>query len=142
MALEPLSCIISRLMRSKINECLRTTLAFTTLVSYWPNIKYSKHNRVRFKSLVGRDKGRKMFTEFFGNIRKEELGKEMRGHIILDSTSDIRESIILTFWESREDMDKFYSPQNKVLASLVERAKPLFEQIPERTDYTVSELSL
>lgn len=111
-------------------------------MSYTPNIKYSKHNRVRFKSLVERDRGRKMFTEFFGSIRKGELGKEMRGHIILDSISDIRESIILTFWETREDMDKFYSPQNEALASLVERAKPLFEKMPERTDYSVSELSL
>jgi heme-degrading monooxygenase HmoA len=129
-------------MRSKTNECLRTTLAFTIVVSYTSNIKYSKHNRVRFKSSLERDKGRKMFTEFFGSIRKEELGKEMRGHIILDSTSDTQESIILTFWETREDMDKFYSPQNKALASLVERAKPLFEKMPERTDYAVSELSL
>jgi hypothetical protein len=39
-------------------------------------------------------------------------------------------------------MDKFYSPQNKALDSLVERATPLFEKMPERTDYTVSELSL
>jgi heme-degrading monooxygenase HmoA len=115
-------------MRSKINECLRTTLAFTTLVSYTPNIKYSKHNRVRFKSWIERDKGRKMFTEFFGSIRKEELGKEMRGHIILDSTSDIRESIILTFWETREDVDKFYSLQNKALASLVKRASPYLKK--------------
>ena len=115
---------------------------YNSILSYTPNIKCSKHNRVRFKSLVERDKGRKMFTEFFGSIRKEELGKEMRGHIILDSTSDILESIILTFWETREDMDKFYSPQNKALASLVERAKPLFEKMPERTDYAVSELSL
>ncbi|HEX6282260.1 MAG TPA: hypothetical protein VFZ67_08535 [Nitrososphaera sp.] len=89
-----------------------------------------------------RDKGRKMFTEFFGSIRRGELGKEMRGHIILDSASDFRESIVLTFWETREEMDKFYSPQNKALASLVERAKPLFETMPERTDYVVSELSL
>jgi hypothetical protein len=111
-------------------------------VSYTPNIKYSKHNRVRFKSLEERDKGRKMFTEFFGSIRRGELGKEMRGHIILDSASDFRESIVLTFWETREEMDKFYSPQNKALASLVERAKPLFETMPERTDYVVSELSL
>jgi heme-degrading monooxygenase HmoA len=111
-------------------------------VSYTSNIKYSKHNRVLFNSLEERDKGRKMFTEFFSSIRKEELGKEMRGHIILDSTSDFRESIVLTFWEAREDMDKFYSPQNKALASLVERAKPLFEKMPERTDYAVSELSL
>ena len=83
-----------------------------------------------------------MFTEFFGNIRREELGKEMRGHIILDSISDVRESIILTFWETREDMDKFYSQYNEALASLVQRAKPLFEKMPERTDYAVSELSL
>jgi hypothetical protein len=48
----------------------------------------------------------------------------------------------LTFWDAREDMDKFYSPQNKALASLLERAKPLFEKMPERTDYAVSELSL
>jgi heme-degrading monooxygenase HmoA len=111
-------------------------------VSYTSNIKYSKHNRVRFKSSEERDKGKKMFTEFFGSIRKEELGKEMRGHIILDSTSDFPESIVLTFWETREDMEKFYSPQNKALASLVERAKPLFEKMPERADYAVSELSL
>ena len=121
---------------------LKNQIAFTTLVSYTPNIKYSKHNRVHFKSLEDRDKGRKMFTEFFASIRKDDLGKEMRGHIILDSTSDIRESIILTFWETKEDMDKFYSPQNKALASLVERAKSLFEKMPERTDYAVSELSL
>lgn len=89
-----------------------------------------------------RDKGRKMFTEFFGSIKKEELGKEMKGHIILESTSDLQESIILTFWETREEMDKFYSIQNKNLANLVDRAKPLFEKMPERTDYTVSEFSL
>jgi hypothetical protein len=66
----------------------------------------------------------------------------MKGHIILESTSDLQESIILTFWETREEMDKFYSIQNKGLANLVDRAKPLFEKMPERTDYTVSEFSL
>jgi heme-degrading monooxygenase HmoA len=106
-----------------------------------PKIKYVKHNKVRFKSLENRDKGTKMFIEFFGSIRKEDAEKEMRGHMILDSTSDLQESIVLTFWETREDMDKFYSPQNKALANLVERAKPLFEKMPERTDHAVSELS-
>ncbi len=107
-----------------------------------PNIRFSKHNKVRFKSLEERDKGRKMFTEFFSSIKKGELGRQMRGHIILESASDMQESIILTFWETREDMDKFYSTQNEALASLVERAKPLFEKMPERTDYMVSGLSL
>ena len=106
-----------------------------------PSIKYSKHNRVRFKSLEKKEAGIKMFTEFFSSIRKEEVGKKMKGDIILDSTSDFQESIVLTFWETREDMDKFYSTQNKALANLVERAKPLFEKMPERTDYAVSELS-
>ena len=138
----PHCLIIARVITYEINECLRTTLAVTTLVSYTTDIKYSKHNSVRFKSSIDRDKGRNMFTEFFGNIRREELGKKMRGHIILDSISDVRESIILTFWETREDMDKFYSQYNKALASLVQRAKPLFEKMPERTDYAVSELSL
>ena len=106
------------------------------------NIRYSKYNKVRFKSLEGRDKGRGMFTEFFCSIKKEELGKKMRGHIILESATDTQESIILTFWETREEMDRFYSTQNEALASLVERAKPLFEGMPQRTDYTVSDLSL
>ncbi|MFL6521966.1 MAG: hypothetical protein ACJ71B_00630 [Nitrososphaera sp.] len=105
------------------------------------NIKYSKHNRVRFKSLEEKEVGTKTFTEFFDRIRKEELGKKMSGHIILESISDFQESIVLTFWETREDMDKFYSMQNKALTNLVERAKPLFEKMPERTDYAVSELS-
>ena len=111
-------------------------------MSYTSNIRYSKHNKVRFKSLEDRDKGRTMFTDFFNNIKKEEPGKDMKGHNILESANDIQESIILTFWETREDMDRFYSTQNEALASLVERAKPLFEGMPQRTDYTVSDLSL
>jgi heme-degrading monooxygenase HmoA len=111
-------------------------------VSDTVNIRYSKYNKVRFRSLEGRDKGREMFTEFFSSVKKGDLGKEMKGHIILESASDIQESIILTFWETREVMDRFYSTQNEALANLVERAKPLFEKMPERTDYTVSDLSL
>jgi heme-degrading monooxygenase HmoA len=107
-----------------------------------PSIKYVKHNKVHFKSLENRDKGTRMFIEFFDSIRKEHAGKEMRGHLILDGISDLQESIVLTFWETKEDMDKFYSPQNKALADLVERSKPLFEKMPERTDHAVSELSL
>lgn len=104
-------------------------------------IKYVKLNKVYFKSLDNRDKGTKMFIDFFANIRKEEAGKEMRGHMILDGISELQESIVLTFWETKEDMDKFYSPENKALANLVERAKPLFEKMPERTDYAISGLS-
>jgi heme-degrading monooxygenase HmoA len=109
---------------------------------YMPdNIKYVKHNKIRFKSLENRYKGTRMFIEFFDSIIKDQTGKEMRGHVVLDSMSDQQESIVLTFWDTKEELDKFYSPQNKALANLVESAKPLFEKMPERTDYAVSGLS-
>jgi chlorite dismutase len=101
--------------------------------------KYAKHNKVRFKSSEDRENGIQMFNEFFKTIEKEKEQK-MTGHIILESLSDPKEAIVLTFWETREDMDRFYSQQNSSLANLVERAKPLFEKMPERTDYAVSGL--
>jgi heme-degrading monooxygenase HmoA len=91
-------------------------------------IRYSKHNKVRFKSLEDRDKGRTMFAEFFKSIKKEEFRKYMKGHILLESTGDIQESIILTFWETKEDMDKFYSMQNRGLANLVEEHNPYLKK--------------
>lgn len=71
-----------------------------------------------------------MFNEFFALIEKEEK-QEMKGHIILESMSDHQEAILLTFWKTEDDMDRFYSPQNNRLASLIERVKPLFEKMPE-----------
>ena len=101
--------------------------------------KYAKHNKVRFKSSEDRENGIQMFNEFFKTIEKDKEQK-MTDHIILESLSDPKEAIVLTFWETREDMDRFYSQQNSSLANLVERAKPLFEKMPERTDYAVSGL--
>ena len=101
--------------------------------------KYAKHNKVRFKSSEDRENGIQMFNEFFKTIEKDKEQK-MTDHIILESLSDPKEAIVLTFWETREDMDRFYSQQNSSLATLVERAKPLFERMPERTDYAASGL--
>jgi hypothetical protein len=101
--------------------------------------KYAKHNKVRFKSSEEREDGIKMFNGFFKTIEKDK-GQEMKGHIILESLSDPQEAIVLTFWETKDDMDRFYSPQNSSLENLVERVGPLFEKMPERTDYAVSEV--
>jgi len=103
-------------------------------------VKYVKHNTIRFNSVSNREKGIMMFVEFFDSIVKVETGKEMRGHMILVSMSDPNGSIVLTFWETKEDMSRFYSRENKRLANLVERAMPLFEKLPERADYAVTEL--
>ncbi|AFU60047.1 hypothetical protein Ngar_c31310 [Candidatus Nitrososphaera gargensis Ga9.2] len=105
-----------------------------------PNIRYVKKNIVYFKSSLDREKGTSIFIEFFRDIiaAKVQAGREMKGHMILQSISNPNESIVLTFWETKEEMDKFYSPDNKLLADLVERVKPLFETMPERSDYTLS----
>ena len=75
-------------------------------------------------------------------MEKEDNEQKMIGHIILESLSDPKEAIVLTFWETKDDMDRFYSSQNGSLANLVDRAKSLFEKMPERTDYALSELHM
>jgi hypothetical protein len=55
---------------------------------------------------------------------------------------DEQESIILTFWQTKEDMRSFYRPDNKILSEFVEKAKPLFEALPERSDHTVGDFKL
>jgi hypothetical protein len=106
-----------------------------------PNIKFVKYNGIRFKCVRNREIGTRMFMNFFDNARKEHTGKEIEGHIILDSTINLQESIVLTFWRTKEEMDKFYSFKNTALANLVESAMPLFEGMPKRADYAVSETS-
>jgi hypothetical protein len=39
-------------------------------------------------------------------------------------------------------MDAFYSPGNRIVASFLEGAKPLIEQMPQRSDYVVAEMIL
>jgi hypothetical protein len=40
--------------------------------------------------------------------------------------------LVLTFWETKEDMDAFYQPDNMVaLSDLLEKLKPSFEQLPK-----------
>jgi galactose-1-phosphate uridylyltransferase len=101
--------------------------------------KYAKHNKVQFKSSEDRENGIRMFNEFFKTIEKDNKEQKMTGHIILESMSDSKEAIVLTFWETKDHMDRFYSLGNSTLENLVERVKPLLEKMPERTDYAVSE---
>ncbi len=102
-------------------------------------IKYVKYNKVRIKRDKKRDEMTKVLLQFF-----EELEKPtgMRGYMIMDDLQDLQESIVLTFWERKEDMDSFYNSDNNVLSDLVEKLKPSFEQPPVRKDYQVSKLKV
>jgi heme-degrading monooxygenase HmoA len=103
------------------------------------SIKYVKYNKTCLK--VGKRNGNKsILLEYF----KEHEGKVkgMKGFAVLDNIQDSQESIVLTFWENKEDMDAFYNPDSKILSDLVNKLKPSFEQPPERKDYEVIKFKL
>jgi hypothetical protein len=103
-------------------------------------IKYVKHNKVRIKADIKREEITRMLLEFFEEIKEKPTG--MKGFMVMDALEDLQESIVLTFWERKEDMDSFYKPENKALSDLVEKLNPSFEQLPARTDYRVSKFKV
>ena len=56
----------------------------------------------------------------------------------MENIENGRETIVLTFWETREDMENYYSKDNNILSDLVDKVKPMFEQMPERSDYKIA----
>jgi len=56
----------------------------------------------------------------------------------MDDLQDLQVSVVLTFWERKEDMDYFYKSENKLLSDLVKKLNPSFEQLPVRKDYQIA----
>jgi hypothetical protein len=102
-------------------------------------IQYIKYNKVILKP-GKRDISTEVILEFFKNVQVQET--KMKGFIVMDSIEDLSESIVRTFWETKEDMDNFYETDNRLLSDLVEKLKPIFEILPERKSYHVSDLQI
>ena len=100
-------------------------------------IKYVKHNQVTIKTGGEREEITNVLLEFFEKI--EEKPRGMKGFMVMNDLQDLQESIVLTFWERKEDMNSFYNSNNNALNGLVERLKPSFEHSPVREDYQVAE---
>lgn len=66
----------------------------------------------------------------------------MKGFIVMHSLENTSESIVHTFWETKEDMDNFYQADNHLLSDLVEKLKPSFEKLLERKGYQVSDFKI
>jgi hypothetical protein len=103
-------------------------------------IKYVKHNKVRIKAGMKREEITKVLLDFFEEIKEKSTG--MKGFMVMNDLQDIQESVVLTFWERREDMDSFYKPKNKLLYDLVKKLNPSFEQLPVRKDYHVAKFKV
>ena len=102
-------------------------------------IGYVKHNRARLKE-GKREETKKMLQSFFDQLEGKVTG--MKGYMILDNANDTQDSLVLTFWETKQDMDTFYHPSNKALVEFVDKAKITMEQLPQRTDYLVVKYKL
>jgi heme-degrading monooxygenase HmoA len=66
-------------------------------------IKYVKQNNIRIKTDKKRDEVANVLLEFFEKIEQKPTG--MKGFMVMNDLQDLQESIVLTFWERKEDMD-------------------------------------
>jgi heme-degrading monooxygenase HmoA len=99
------------------------------------DIKYVKRNDVRLKPGKS-EEFNNILLEFIKSVEGKVKG--LKGFIVMSSTNNASEVIVLSLWETESDMEVFYHPSNKAFYEFVERASPLFENKPERTDYAVS----
>ena len=102
-------------------------------------INFVKLNRVRLKDGM-REVVTTKFREFFASIHGKVSG--FKGYTILENSDDNNETLVLTYWRSKVDMDNYYSNGNSSLSSLVEEVKPMFEKMPERISYNVVSLDV
>jgi quinol monooxygenase YgiN len=99
------------------------------------DIKYIKRNDGRLKPGKS-EEFNKILLEFIKSVEGKVKG--LKGFIVMNSTNNPSEVIVLALWETESDMEVFYHPSNKAFYEFVDRASPLLESKPERTDYTVS----
>ena len=78
--------------------------------------------------------------EFFEGINKKIKG--MKGFIIMDNLENAQETVVLTLWETKEDMDKYYHEDNKLLSDLVIKSGVNLESSPIRKDYEITGLEI
>jgi len=97
---------------------------------------YVKYNRTFYKNSERREEGKKVLLEFFKE--NERVINGLTGFLIMDSDTDPKERMVLTFWKDKESMTTFYNEENPVLTGLVNRLKPLFSEMPVRFDYKVT----
>ena len=102
-------------------------------------MQFIKYNKVLVK-LGKRDESTEAILEFFKVVQTKDT--QMKGFIVMDSLEDPSESIVLTFWETKRDMDEFYQKDNHLLSELVEKLKHSFEIMPERKSYQVSDFKI
>ena len=102
-------------------------------------MEYVKQISGRFKD-GKREEGLKIIAELWN----ENVGKVkgLTAFVLMANLYDSQGATNSTAWETKEDMDKFYQPDNKAISDLVERLKPSLEQLPVRKEYRVAKFKV
>ncbi len=83
-------------------------------------------NTIRFKQ-DKRDQGNKMIVEFLSLLDDEIDG--FRGYMVMNSMANSEGIVVLTFWETKQSMDRFYRHSNATLSNFSQRLLPLVEKM-------------
>jgi hypothetical protein len=124
-------CWLSRYLNHKSFK----SMTKRDVINYLDSIKKPDSEDPGHRSIGTYNGIRIVLLEFF-NVNGREIS-DLTGFLIMDSETDPRESIVLTFWKSKESMTSFYNRENPTLEGLVNNLKPLFSEMPARFDYKV-----
>jgi quinol monooxygenase YgiN len=103
------------------------------------NTRYVKYNHAHSKP--GKLQENKQKLEKFMETLPGKI-QGINGYTIMDKMADPDELVVLTYWDSKQDMDAFYSPPHKMLAEFVAKLNETLDKPPERLDYEVIKFKL
>ena len=96
-------------------------------------MSFVKHIEGSFKE-GKREEAIKKIVDFYNGLSGKIDG--FNGFIMSGSLDDPQKAVNISLWETREDMDDYYS-NNKEYPSFLESLKPLIEQVTDNKDYRV-----
>jgi len=96
-------------------------------------MSFVKHIEGSFKE-GKREEAIKKIGDFYNGLSGKIDG--FNGFIMSGSLDDPQKAVNISLWETREDMDDYYS-NNKEYPSFLESLKPLIEQVTDNKDYRV-----
>jgi quinol monooxygenase YgiN len=96
-------------------------------------MSFVKHIEGSFKE-GKREEAIKKIVDFYNGLSGKIDG--FNGFIMSGSLDHPQKAVNISLWETREDMDDYYS-NNKEYSSFLESLKPLIEQVTDNKDYRV-----
>ena len=101
-------------------------------------MSFVKHIEGSFKE-GKREEAIKKIVDFYNGLSGKIDG--FNGFIMSGSLDDPQKAVNISLWETREDMDDYYS-NNKEYSSFLESLKPLIEQVTDNKDYRVFDFNI